>query len=140
MTPEEFVGEFIAGWSASKPDGFVQHFAAMSHPDVEASQPLLPTARGIDAYMRSFRNVFALMPDFHPEVVASATAGDTVFICSRVTATLGGRRIGFDVTDRFVLRDGLIYRRQAYFDPTPIVVGIALRPWLLPKVLRSLRG
>jgi limonene-1,2-epoxide hydrolase len=90
--------------------------------------------------MRSFRNVFALMPDFHPEVRSHAIAGETVFIASHVTATLGGRRIELDVCDRFELRDGLIYRRQAYFDPTPIVVGVLLRPWLLPRVLRSMRG
>jgi hypothetical protein len=56
-----------------------------------------------------------------------------------VTASLGGRRITFDVCDRFELRDGLIYRRQAYFDPTPIVVGVLIRPWLLPRVLRGMR-
>jgi limonene-1,2-epoxide hydrolase len=140
MTPEQFVAEFIAGWAKPVPEGFAKHFTAMSHQDVEARQPLLPTARGREAYMRSFRNVFALMPDFHPEVLTTAINGETVFIESHVTATLGGRRIGFDVCDRFELRDGLIYRRQAYFDPTPIVVGVLLRPWLLPRVLRGLRG
>jgi ketosteroid isomerase-like protein len=140
MTPEEFIDEFVEGWTKPIPEGFVAHFGAMSHPDVEARQPLLPTARGREAYLQSFRNVFAVMPDFHPEVVTSAISGDTVFIASRVTATLGGRKIALDVCDRFELRDGLIYRRQAYFDPTPIVVGVLLRPWLLPRVLRGMRG
>jgi ketosteroid isomerase-like protein len=139
MTPDGFVERFVAGWEQPKPDGFVAYFRELSHPEVEASQPLLPTVRGIEAYMRSFRDVFALMPDFHPEVVTSAVSGDTVLIVSRVTATLGGRRIGFDVCDRFQLRDGLIYRRHAYFDPTPIVIGLLLRPWLLPKAVRGLR-
>jgi ketosteroid isomerase-like protein len=139
MTPQDFVERFVTGWEQPKPEGFLAYFRALSHPEVEASQPLLPTARGIEAYLRSFRNVFALMPDFHPEVVASAVSGDTVLIASRVSATLGGRRIGFDVCDRFVLRDGLIYRRYAYFDPTPIVVGLLLRPWLLPTALRAMR-
>jgi hypothetical protein len=84
MTPEEFVGEFIAGWKKPIPEGFVAHFGALSHPDVEARQPLLPTVRGREAYLRSFRNVFALMPDFHPEVLTSAISGHTVFIESHV--------------------------------------------------------
>jgi hypothetical protein len=56
----------------------------------------------------------------------------------------GGVRRGvhrrLDQADRFELRDGLMHRRQAYFDPTPIVVGVFLRPWLLPHVLRGLLG
>jgi limonene-1,2-epoxide hydrolase len=140
MTPEEFVELFIAGWTMPKPDGFIAHFGALSHPDVVATQPLLPTATGPDAYMRSFRNTFALMPDMRTEVLSSACADDTVFIESHATANIGGRRISFDVADRFVLRDGLIYRRQAYFDPTPIIIGVLLRPWVLPAVLRCLRG
>jgi ketosteroid isomerase-like protein len=135
MRPQDFVEAFVAGWDEPKPEGFVAYFRDLSHPEVEASQPLVPTVRGVDAYMSSFRKLFALMPDFHPEVITSAVTGDTVLIVSRVTATLGGRRIGFEVCDRFTLRDGLIYRRHAYFDPTPIVIGLLLRPWLLPRAV-----
>ena len=139
MAPEDFVDRFVAAWAQPMPQGVLAAIRDLSHPDVEASQPMLPTVRGIEAYVRSFEDVFALMPDFHPEVVTSAVTGDTVLIVSRVAATMGGRRVGFDVCDRFILREGLIYRRHAYFDPTPIVVGLLLRPWLLPKAVRSMR-
>jgi hypothetical protein len=74
------------------------------------------------------------------EVVKSAWTDDTVFIASVVRGRIGGRPVRFEVTDRFVLRDGLIYRRQAYFDPTPIVTAVLRRPWVLPAVVRCLRG
>jgi limonene-1,2-epoxide hydrolase len=140
MTPEDFVAVFIEGWTKAQPDGFIDHFRPLSHGEVVASQPLLPTAIGPDAYMRSFRNTFALLRNVRIEVLDSAWAGDTVFIESKLRATLGGRALTLEVCDRFVLRDGLIYRRHAYFDPTPIVIGLLLRPWMLRTAVRGLRG
>jgi hypothetical protein len=137
---EAFVELFVAGWRESKPDGFIDYFGRLSHPDVVASQPLLPTATGPDAYMRSFRNTFGLLKDMQAEVVNWSASGDTVYVESHCTAKVGGRAMRFDVIDRFVLRDDLIYRRHAYFDPTPIVVAVLLRPWVLPAVVRCMRG
>jgi ketosteroid isomerase-like protein len=135
-----FVEEFIAGWSQPKPEGFIDYFRQRSHPDVIAKAPLAADQHGVDAYMEGFRSLFVLMPDFTAVVQASSTTGDDVFIESHVTATLGGRRLSFDVVDHFVLRDGLIYRRTAYFDPAPIIIGILLRPWLIPKALAATRS
>lgn len=140
MTPEEFTSSFQKGWTATKPDGFIAHFLPLCHPDVVVDQPLLPTARGPEAYMAGFRRLFALLPDLQAEVQRSAVTEDTVFIESRVTATLGGRPFSFDVADRFTFEDGLIVRRVAYFDPAPILKAVALRPWSLGRVLKSLRG
>lgn len=140
MTPADFVEVFVTGWAQPKPDGFINYFGALSHPDVVATQPLLPTAIGPDAYMRSFHNTFGLLREMTAQVRSSATAADVVFIESLVSAKIGGRAVRFDVCDRFQLRDGLIYRRQAFFDPAPIVVGVLLRPWVLPAVARCLRG
>jgi limonene-1,2-epoxide hydrolase len=140
MTPEEFVTTFIDGWKLAQPDPWIEHFRSLSHPDVVATQPLIPTARGRDAYMRSFRNTFGLMKDVTVEVKAWGTNGDDVFIESVLGATMGGRRTSINVVDHFTLRDDLIYRRDVYFDPTPILVAVLLRPWVLLRVIRCLRG
>jgi ketosteroid isomerase-like protein len=140
MTPDEFVVAFVEGWTRSQPDGFIEFFRPLCHPEVIADQPLLPAAVGPEAYMASFRSTFALLRDMHPQVLTTACTEDTAFIESHVTATIGGRQVSFDVADRFELRDGLIYRRQAFFDPTPIIIGVLLRPRVLPTVIRGIRG
>jgi hypothetical protein len=140
MTPAEFVEIFEVGWKESKPDGFLAFFGRLSHPDVIATQPLLPTAVGPAAYMRSFENTFRLMPDMSAEVLGYGGSDDDVYVESMVRATVGGRPTEFHVVDHFQLRDQLIYRRDAFFNPQPIVISVLLRPWVLPAVARAMRG
>jgi hypothetical protein len=140
VTPEEFVERFKAGWREPQPEGFIRYFQALSHPDVVATQPLLPAAIGPDAYMRSFRNTFRIIKNAQVDVLGSSCTADTAYIESRLSGTIGGRQVSIEVCDRFVLRDDLIYRRHAFFDPTPIVVGILLRPWMLGAAIAGLRG
>jgi ketosteroid isomerase-like protein len=140
MTPAEFIPVFIEGWTRSQPEDWIDFFRPLVHPDVVVTQPMLPTAIGPEAYMNGFRNTFDLMRDMAVEVLSTAVSEDAVFIESRVSATIGGRRFSFDVADRFQFRDGLIYRRASYFDPMPIIVAVLLRPWVLPTVVRGFRG
>jgi limonene-1,2-epoxide hydrolase len=138
MTPQEFVDAFVEGWTRSQPDEWIAYFEPLSHPEVIATQPILPAAVGVTAYMQSFRTTFALLKNVRVVVQRTACTDDAVFIESVLTAKIGGRSVRIEVTDRFVLRDGLIYRRQAFFDPTPIVIGVLLRPLVIPTVVRGL--
>jgi limonene-1,2-epoxide hydrolase len=140
LTPAALVELFATGWALPKPEPFLDHFVPHLHPDVVIEQPGLPPAHGIAGFAATFRKLFALIPDFTATVEFWAASGDSVLIISTAGGTIGRRPVTFAVCDRFDLADGLIVRRQAFFDPTPLRRTIVAQPRVWPAAARLVRG
>jgi limonene-1,2-epoxide hydrolase len=132
---EAFVELFAEGWRQPKPHSFVEHFRPHVHPDIVATQPLVHAVRGKDAFLESFRRIFAVLPDMSATVVRWAGHGDVVCIESRCSASIGSTVLNFSVCDVFVLREELIVERHSYFDPSSIMRAVLVRPWLWFRAL-----
>jgi ketosteroid isomerase-like protein len=139
----EFTRFFGEGWAigATDPERFFAHFSPAFAPDARLIQPLAPTAIGARGLRERFTPIFAVIPDLRSEVLRFGATEDGVLIEHTMRGTLGGRPLEFDVTDRFILRDGLIAERRAYFDPLPLIGAMLRAPWtslkLLPTLLKS---
>jgi ketosteroid isomerase-like protein len=138
----EFARFFGEGWAigASDPERFFAHFGPAFAPDARLVQPLAPTAIGPEGLRERFTPIFAAIPDLRSEVVRFGATDDGVLIEHVMRGTFGGRPLELPVTDRFILRDGLIAERRAYFDPLPLVGAMLRSPRtsvkLLPVLLR----
>ncbi|MBK1786610.1 nuclear transport factor 2 family protein [Prauserella cavernicola] len=140
MTPDEFPEAFARGWSLPKPDAFLDYFLPMIAEDATFTQPALPTAIGHEQIARTFRRLFALLPDMVAIPEHTAVTGGTVFIESACTATLAGTAISFRVCDHFELRHGTITSRHSFPDPIPLLATILRHPstWTLALQARRI--
>ena len=136
----EFVDFFAAGWAKGADGDFFGHFESRIHPDVLMTQPLAPPARGIATFRPLFEPLFRAIPDLRGEVRSWGETDDGVLIELHLSGHLGGRPVGWTTIDRIVLEDGKIKERHAYFDPSPLLKAMLLRPHislpLLPVLLR----
>ncbi|HET6501144.1 MAG TPA: nuclear transport factor 2 family protein [Amycolatopsis sp.] len=139
MTPDEFPEAFAQGWALPKPGAFLDYFLPMFAEDATVTQPMFPPAVGHQQISRTFRRLFALLPDMTAVPVHWAVAGDIVFIESACTATPAGTAIEFRVCDRFVLRKGKITDRRSFLDPLPLLAKVLGHPSTWPRALRSRR-
>ena len=131
---------FQRGWTLSKPDGFMRHFHPWIHPDIVATQPMMPSVRGRAAFEQMFIQVFALLPDFNLTVLNWAAREEWIFIRSRCRCTLGLRKLEFEACDALRLSDELMIERHAYFDPSPLLRGIIAQPWLWPRAVGGMKA
>jgi ketosteroid isomerase-like protein len=134
--PARFVARFQAAWSSRRPE----ELAALLHPEVVLTQPLLPPARGREAARRSLTRVLGLLPDLAIEVHRWSASGDLVFIEFSFSGTLGGRALSWRLVDRITLSGGLVLERASYFDPLPLFAAVAARPAALLRLSRWLLG
>ena len=136
----EFVEFFDRGWRAGAGEHFFEHFLPRIHPDVLLTQPLAPPVRGKEQFRPGFEPIFRAIPDLHGEVTSWGETEDGVLVELELRGHIGGRPVKWTTIDRIVLEDGMIKERHARFDPTPLVVGMLLRPQvslpLLPQLLR----
>ena len=136
----EFVGFFADGWRKGANGDFFGHFESRIHPDVLMTQPLAPPARGVHTFRPLFEPLFRAIPDLHGEVRSWGETDDGVLIELHLSDHLGGRAVAWTTVDRIVLEDWKIKERHAYFDPTPLIKAMLLRPQvslpLLPSLLR----
>ena len=138
---ETFIEEFKHGWTLSKPEGFVDYFASRIHADAVQRAKPTPSVVGPQGQAAFFRRFFALIPDAAVEVVSSAVDGEWVFIRTRITGHLGGRRaVTFDGVDHFRIVDGKIAERDTFTDATPLFAALALSPRSWWAGLRFLLG
>lgn len=134
---ERWVEAFTEGWRApAGPEEFADHFERWFTDDVRMIQPQLPLAVGKEAFRESFRSAFELIPDLHATVHRWAAERDVVFIEFTLEGTLGGRAVSVPAVDRFILRDGLVSERVAYFDPAPMLRAVATSPRAWPGFAR----
>ena len=135
-----FAEHFEAGWRAGGPvERFVDHFAPVCHPDVRLLQPLSPPAHGIEGMRKLFGPLFTAMPDLRGEVLRWGPTDDGLIIELTLRGTLDGRPVEWTVADRVVLRDGLLFERQSYFDPTPLLPAMLRSPRASLRLLRGMR-
>ncbi len=136
----EFVDFFADGWRKGANGDFFGHFESRIHPDVLMTQPLAPPARGVRTFRPLFEPLFRAIPDLHGEVRSWGETDDGVLIELHLSGHLGGRPVAWTTVDRIVLEDGKIKERHAYFDATPLIKAMLLRPQvslpLLPSLLR----
>jgi hypothetical protein len=129
-TAAEFVEFFAAGWviGAHHPEAFFRHFGPRMHPNTELIQPIARPARGPRALQELFGPLFKAMPDLTGELKRWGQTADGVFIELTLRGHLGRKPVEWTVVDRIILEDGLIRQRQSYFDPSPLLKAVALRP------------
>jgi hypothetical protein len=139
----EFVDFFDRGWRIGAGPKFFDHFLPRIHPDVLLTQPLAPAVRGRDQFRAGFEPVFRAIPDLHGAVTSWGETADGVLVELPLSGHIGGRPVKWTTVDRIVLADGMIKERHANFDPTPLLIGLVLRPHvslpLLPSLLRRKR-
>jgi ketosteroid isomerase-like protein len=116
--PAQFVHVFQTGWLQAKPDGFIDFFRPHLHDEIVGTGPIFPDTHGSDEFLASFRQTFAYIPDITLTVEDWGARGESVFVASRCTGSIGETPLEFRVCDHFVLRDGLIFRRDSYWDPS----------------------
>jgi hypothetical protein len=141
-TATEFVEFFAAGWElgARDAEGFFRHFGPRMHPDTVLIQPIASPARGPGALRELFGPLFKAIPDLTGTLRRWGQTDDGVFIELTLRGHLGSRPVEWTVVDRIILEDGLIRERRSYFDPTPLLKAVALRPRAsLPLVLSLFR-
>lgn len=127
-----FARAFAAAWSAPTPDRLV----ALLTEDVVLRQPHRPAIRGRSAARRELSSMLRWLPSLHGEDFCAEGSADTVYI--EWTLVFPVRRGGLRIhaVDRFFLRDGLGAERVVFFDQVPLLLAVALRPWLWPGFLR----
>jgi SnoaL-like protein len=131
---EQVVEAFAAGWREPGPHAW----DALLAEDIELTQPLLRAGRGRALWQREVARLLAFLPDLRGEVIGWAGREDLVFITLRLTATLEGNPLAFDVVDRLhVDPAGVVRRRESFFDPTPVAMEVARRPGAWPSWWRS---
>ena len=134
---ERWVEAFTEGWLAPQSlESFAAHFEPWFTDDVRMIQPQIPDSVGKEGFRETFRPAFELVPDLHATVQGWAANGDRVFIEFTLEGTVGGRAFSSPAVDSFRLRDGLVAERVAHFDPTPMLVAVALSPRAWPRFLR----
>jgi hypothetical protein len=141
-TAAEFVEFFEAGWKfgAHDADGFFRHFGPRMHPNTALIQPIAPPARGPRALQQIFEPLFKAIPDLVGDLKRWGETVDGVFIELTLRGHLGGKPVEWTVVDRIILEDSLIRERRSYFDPTPLLKAVALRPRAsLPLLLSVFR-
>ena len=135
-----FAERFAAGWAAGGPvERFVAHFAPLCRPDALFVQPLAPPTRGRDGLRQLFGPLFEAMPDLRGEVLRWGPTDDGVIIELTLRGSLGGRPLEWTVADRVILRDGLVAERRSYFDPTPLLPALVMRPLAALRLMRGMR-
>jgi SnoaL-like protein len=138
----EFVEFFAEGWKlgARDAEGFFRHFGPRMHPDTVLIQPIASPARGPGALQALFEPLFQAIPDLVGELKRWGETDDGVFIELTLRGHLGRRPVEWTVVDRIILEDGLIRERRSYFDPSPLLKAVALRPRAsLPLLLTLFR-
>jgi ketosteroid isomerase-like protein len=131
----EFAAFFADGWAigATDPDGFFDHFASRMTDDAVFTQPLAPTRRGPAGLRRLLDPLFAAFPDLRGELIRWGPTEDGVIAELRLSSASTG--VGWTTLDVIQLRDGRIARRDAHFDPLPLLGALLKRPRVAARLL-----
>lgn len=127
-----FARAFEQAWARPSPEGLVK----LLHPEVTLRQPTAPTIHGRDAALAEFRRLLRWLPGTHGVIERSVSSRDAVFIEWFLVLPIGRRGLRVHAVDTFVLKDGLGYRREVYFDQLPVYLRVLLNPWVIPGFLR----
>jgi len=131
--PAAFVAKFERYWSAPTAEAM----ATLLTEDVLLIQPLSPPTRGLSAAQARFTAIFRWIPDMRACVDEWCARDAHLYIAFRLSGTFGGGYVEWPAVDRIVLRGDYACERVSYFDPSPIVRTVALRPAAWFKALSS---
>lgn len=126
---QEVLARFTAGWKAPSPHVWDDMLAE----DVELVQPMVRSGRGRELWWQEAARILTLMPDLHGDVLGWSGIGDSLYIEIRFSGTLGGAPLSWRAVDQIrISSDGLVTRRESFFDPSPLVTAVLTRPraWL----------
>ncbi|GAA3049505.1 hypothetical protein GCM10010464_12190 [Pseudonocardia yunnanensis] len=121
----QVVGLFAAGWRQPDPHAWDELLAD----DVDLHQPLMADGVGRVHWQQEFARLQAFLPDLRGEIAGWAASDDTIYVDVHCVATAGGLPLQFRALDRLtVTPDGTVTRRDSFFDPTPLVRALLMRP------------
>jgi hypothetical protein len=130
----DFVRRFAEYWRAPTPQGLETVLAER----VRLVAPLTPVVHTLAEGQRAFAELFELITGMTAEVHRWGATADGVLIEFTISGTAGGKPIGWDAVDRFVIgEDGLATERVSYFDSGPIMLAAVGRPRTWPGFLRT---
>lgn len=130
----EFVAKFQRAWSG---DGLEFHTELWSS-EIELHQPLLGSLYGPEQCHRAFSRLFVLSPDLTVDVDGWSGDPSSLFIAFTFRTVFGGSELRWPAVDRFLLDgDGLIRRRDSFFDLTLVMRSMLRRPRGWPRVVRA---
>lgn len=134
----EFAAFFAEGWviGAADPEGFFAHFGPRIAPGAVFTQPLAPARRGVGGLRVLLGPLFEALPDLRGELLRWGPTDDGVICELRLSSATTG--IAWTTLDVIELRDGRIARRDAHFDPLPLLASIARRPRVAARLLPAL--
>ncbi|MFB8005057.1 nuclear transport factor 2 family protein [Nocardia sp. NPDC056000] len=131
VSVETFVKRFADAWA----DPTFERLIALVHTDAELIQPFSRNVIGHKKIDRWLKRTFAIIPDLRGEVISWAYRGDVLFIELRLYGTIGRRPVEWISVDRITLDGDRVRRRHANFDPTPLILPLAMSPRTLARVL-----
>ncbi len=113
----EFVAFFAEGWSigATDPERFFAQFGDRFTTDARLIQPLAPERRGPEGLRTLFEPLFEAIPDLRGELVSWGPTDAGVIVELELHSAATG--LAWTTVDVIELRDGLVARRHAHFDP-----------------------
>ncbi len=126
---ERVLASFARGWDTPDPYAWDNLMAE----NVELNQPLLQPGTTRKTWHDEAQRLVTLLPDIRGVVVDWAGHEDIMFIELRLSATLGGKPLGFRAVDKLWLTPtGTVLRRDSYFDSGPLMHAVLRRPsaWL----------
>lgn len=95
----------------------VDEIVALYAPDARVTAPDFCAPRqGRAEVARTYRNIFAMVPDAHVEVEDYVTEGDRVAVRFTLSSALPGRAFKVELQDFFTVQGGLIVRDDGMFD------------------------
>lgn len=95
----------------------IGEIVALYAPDARVTAPDFCAPRqGRAEVERTYRNIFAMIPDAHVEVEEYVTEGDRVAVRFALSSALPGRAFKVELQDFFTVQGGLIVRDDGMFD------------------------
>lgn len=121
-----FAEAFEAAWAQPTADALT----ALLHDEVVLYQPTAPPIHGCAAAHREFTALLRWLPGTHAVVDESLGEDAQCYIRFRLCFPIGRKGVHLPSVDHFILRDGRALSRRAHFDPAPLMLAVALRPWM----------
>jgi len=128
-TEHPFIDSFREAWREPTLDTLM----APLRDDVTLIQPLSPPLVGKETARRAFRRILFRFPGMRGEIHGGLGEGSLVMIDWTMIVPIGRHEIRLPVIDKFILKDGMVEARVAYFDPTPLIGPLLRSPRALAR-------
>lgn len=134
----EWVAAFAEVWS--DPARHLDRIMDIFGPDIRLVAPGYKPTVGHEAGRRAFAKTLVALPDLTGKVLRWSHSGEVIFVEMTFSATIGGRYLTWHNVDRFLVRDGCVVERVAYFNPTKVRLAFLTSLKGLGQFIRLRRG